>query len=132
MNNATKIQLKMLHTIILLFALAHAKLYNVAPAEDLALVKRQLIELTRDYRDGLPRNGADNVVCIPVAGPDSRQRAYSHIRHVLHHHAGIRVTYESYREYLQRGSDGPYDNRFCTDVSDLDHIKRALERVSEL
>jgi hypothetical protein len=117
--------------VFFLITIATAKLYNAPAPEDLAFVRGQLLALLRDYRDGLPRNGADNVVCIPVytsTTTDSRQRAYAYARHILGHHAGIRVTYESWREYLQRNPGVEYDNRFCMNVSDFDHIKHVLER----
>jgi len=121
----------MMFVIFFIITITTAKLYNAPAPEDLAFVRGQLLALLRDYRDGLPRNGADNVVCIPVSTSsttDSRQRAYAYTRHVFGHHAGIRVTYESWREYLQRNQGVEYDNRFCMNVSDFDHINRVLER----
>ncbi len=118
--------------LILLFVmLSYAKLYNVAPEADLAYVRRQLLVMAQEYVPAIPRTfgAGDSLVCIPVThADDGRQRAYAHARHLFHHHGIASVDYESYREYLQRGGHGTYDDRFCLSVADLPHIGRILER----
>jgi hypothetical protein len=109
---------------------SHAKLYNVPPEADLAYVRKQLLVMTQEYVHGVPASGdAASGVCIPVGtnADDGRQRAYAHARHVFRHH-GIAVDYESYREHLQRGAHGKYDDRFCMSVADLPHMGRILQR----
>lgn len=112
--------------IVLVFiALAHSKLYNVAPEADLAYVREQLVAVSRDYANGIV---GEQTLCIPVTSKeDGRQRAYKHARHLFVHH-GIYAEYETYRDYLQRGAAGTYDNRFCVAVSDLEHVARILAR----
>jgi hypothetical protein len=114
--------------------LSYAKLYNVAPEADLAYVRRQLLVMAQEYVPAIDRRAVDgasgdSLVCIPVTqADDGRQRAYVHARHLFHHHGITSVDYESYREYLQRGGHGTYDDRFCLSVADLPHIGRILER----
>lgn len=123
----------MILAILFLVMLSCAKLYNVAPEADLAYVRRQLLVMAQEYVPAISRRtegaSGDDLVCIPVThADDGRQRAYAHARHLFHHHHGIAsVDYESYREYLQRGGHGTYDDRFCLSVADLPHIGRILE-----
>jgi hypothetical protein len=119
--------------ILLLFLIlsSDAKLYNLAPEADLAYVRRQLLVMAQEYVPAISRTfgAGDSLVCIPVThADDGRQRAYAHARHLFHHHGITSVDYESYREYLQRGGHGKYDDRFCLSVADLPHIGRILER----
>lgn len=119
----------MVLAILLFVTLSYAKLYNVAPEGDLAYVRRQLLVMAQEYVPAISRRTGDGLVCIPVTqANDGRQRAYAHARHLFHHHGIASVDYESYREYLQRGGHGKYDDRFCLSVADLPHIGRILER----
>ena len=122
----------MILLLLVVLALAHAKLYNVPPDADLAYVRKQLLVMTQEYVHGVAASDAFGVasgVCIPVGtnADDGRQRAYAHARHVFRHH-GITVDYESYREHLQKGAHGKYDDRFCMSVADLSHMGRILQR----
>ena len=137
------IQTKML-ILLIVITLTYAKLYNVAPEADLAYVRRQLTVLAHEYAHGVPATDATRDVWFPLRGnqyldrrqvcvptpqaDDGRQRAYIHARHLFRHHGIASVDYESYREYLQHGGHGKYDNRFCMSVADLSHIGRVLER----